>query len=145
VRPPLKTTGERAAARPDRASRPLVAAPRCRRTRGSTGRSDPLTPPRQLAYYVGKGDFRATGEEFRGHFRDLADLQAEDRVLDIGCGIGRMARALRSGGVRGRRGCPETWVREPLDAHGFDTRWVHGSWRGGSGVSYQDLVVAYRR
>lgn len=37
---------------------------------------------------------RATGEEFRGHFQSLAGLRADDRVLDIGCGIGRMARIL---------------------------------------------------
>jgi SAM-dependent methyltransferase len=59
-----------------------------------TGRRDRLTPPRRLSLYVGHGDFRATGEEFLGLFRRLADLSPEDRVLDIGCGIGRMARVL---------------------------------------------------
>jgi len=58
------------------------------------GRSDRLIPPRRMAGYVGNGDFRATGEEFRGYFQNLAGLQAHDRVLDIGCGIGRMARVL---------------------------------------------------
>lgn len=57
------------------------------------GRGDELTPPRRLDY-VGDSDFRATGEEFLGHFRELAALQPSDRVLDIGCGIGRMARVL---------------------------------------------------
>jgi SAM-dependent methyltransferase len=55
---------------------------------------DPLTPPRRLTGYVGDSDFRATGEEFLVHFCELADLQASDRVLDVGCGIGRMARVL---------------------------------------------------
>ena len=55
---------------------------------------DPLIPPRRLAGYVGDSDFAATGEEFLGHFRELAGLGAQDRVLEIGCGIGRMARVL---------------------------------------------------
>ena len=59
-----------------------------------SGRRDSLTPPRRLSNYVGHGDFQATGEEFLGLFRSLADLRPEDRVLDIGCGIGRMARVL---------------------------------------------------
>lgn len=60
----------------------------------ASGRRDRLTPPRRLSLYVGHGDFRATGEEFLELFRQLADLRNDDRVLDIGCGIGRMARAL---------------------------------------------------
>jgi SAM-dependent methyltransferase len=59
-----------------------------------TGRRDHLIPPRRMSGYVGRGDFRATGEEFLGHFRDLAGLRAQDRVLEMGCGIGRMARVL---------------------------------------------------
>jgi ubiquinone/menaquinone biosynthesis C-methylase UbiE len=59
------------------------------------GRNDPLVPPRRLNF-VGDSDFVATGEEFRRHFHELADLQPSDRVLDIGCGIGRMARVLTS-------------------------------------------------
>jgi SAM-dependent methyltransferase len=57
-------------------------------------RRDALTPPRRLTGYVGNTDFRATGAEFRGHFESMAGLRADDRVLDIGCGIGRMARIL---------------------------------------------------
>jgi SAM-dependent methyltransferase len=59
-----------------------------------TGRRDHLTPPRRMSGYVGRGDFRATGEEFLGHFRELGGLRPEDRVLEMGCGIGRMARVL---------------------------------------------------
>jgi SAM-dependent methyltransferase len=54
------------------------------------GRRDALTPPRRLIF-IGSGDFRKIGEEFLGHLKDLADVKPDDRVLDVGCGIGRMA------------------------------------------------------
>lgn len=57
------------------------------------GRGDRLVPPRRLQF-VGNSDFRATGEEFRAHLHRFARLDPQDRVLDIGCGIGRIARAL---------------------------------------------------
>jgi SAM-dependent methyltransferase len=47
-------------------------------------------------HFVGHADsdFAVTGDEFLNHFRTLGGLQPTDRVLDIGCGIGRMARPL---------------------------------------------------
>jgi SAM-dependent methyltransferase len=47
-------------------------------------------PPQELTF-CGDGDYRAIGAEFLGHFMRLADLRPNERVLDIGCGIGRMA------------------------------------------------------
>ena len=41
--------------------------------------------------FVGGGDFVATGKEFLGHFRELCDLRPDEQLLDVGCGIGRMA------------------------------------------------------
>lgn len=58
-----------------------------------SGDRDPLIPPRRLRF-VGNSDFRATGDEFRRHFREFGGLHSADRVLDIGCGSGRMARVL---------------------------------------------------
>jgi SAM-dependent methyltransferase len=54
---------------------------------------DRLVPPRRMDF-VGHSDFVATGDEFLGHFIELAQLSPDERVLDVGCGIGRMARPL---------------------------------------------------
>ena len=57
------------------------------------GRRGEFTPPRE-AMFIGPGDFEKTGEEFLGYFVELGGLQPTGRVLDVGCGIGRMARPL---------------------------------------------------
>jgi SAM-dependent methyltransferase len=57
------------------------------------GRADRLVPPRRLDF-VGHSDFVDTGDEFLRHFTHLAALGRDERVLDVGCGIGRMARPL---------------------------------------------------
>lgn len=54
------------------------------------GLGDPLLPPRKLAR-IGSGDFRQTGAEFLRYFIDLGELKPTDAVLDVGCGVGRMA------------------------------------------------------
>lgn len=57
------------------------------------GRRDRLTPPARLQN-VGEGDFGAIGEQSVHYLRALASLRPTDRVLDLGCGIGRTARVL---------------------------------------------------
>jgi SAM-dependent methyltransferase len=49
-----------------------------------------LAIPRGIAF-VGKGDFEKTGHEYLDLFKHLGSLEPNQRVLDIGCGIGRMA------------------------------------------------------
>lgn len=60
-----------------------------------SGRADRLVPPRRLDF-VGHSDFVRTGDEYLELFRTLGALKPTDRVLDVGSGIGRMARPLTS-------------------------------------------------
>jgi SAM-dependent methyltransferase len=52
---------------------------------------DSLPAPAPENIFVGDGDYRAIGVEYLGHFVRIGGLTPHDRVLDIGCGIGRMA------------------------------------------------------
>jgi SAM-dependent methyltransferase len=51
-------------------------------------------PPHRLRGYAGGGDFAATGQEHLNYFIELGKLRPDDKVLDVGCGIGRMALPL---------------------------------------------------
>jgi SAM-dependent methyltransferase len=51
---------------------------------------DDLIPPDELIY-IGGGNFQAIGREFFRYLVDLGGLQPDHRVLDVGCGIGRLA------------------------------------------------------
>jgi len=55
------------------------------------GRNRFLPVPPSEDNFVGDGDYLAIGTEFLGHFIELGGLQEHERVLDVGCGIGRMA------------------------------------------------------
>jgi len=51
---------------------------------------DIMIPPEAMIF-VGGGDFEKAGLKFKNYFIKLGNLQPNDRVLDVGCGIGRMA------------------------------------------------------
>ncbi len=59
------------------------------------GRRNPMIPPRAKSRIFGiDNNFELVGQEFLGHFKNLADLKPDEQVLEVGCGIGRMAVAL---------------------------------------------------
>lgn len=55
-----------------------------------TGKRDALTPP-QWMNFVGGGNFKQIGEEFYHYFVDICRIKPNENVLEVGCGIGRMA------------------------------------------------------
>lgn len=61
----------------------------------ATGKADPLSPPRRLrnvgSNSIFRNDFHSIGAELMGYFIEHGKVQPGDRVLDIGCGVGRMA------------------------------------------------------
>ena len=54
-------------------------------------KKEELVPPQKLNSFVGGGDFKQIGEEFFKYFVELGSLKPNQRVLDVGCGTGRMA------------------------------------------------------
>lgn len=90
--------------------------------------SDGLPYPTQelMARSAGSLDvkqFNAVGEEFLGHLKNLCGLQPHHAVLDVGCGVGRIARKLT--GVLSAEGSyrgfdvaqlPVEWCRKNITA-----------------------------
>jgi len=58
-----------------------------------SGQRDDLVPPKSMVF-IGGSAYKEVGDEFFGYFKTLGGLKPTDCVLDVGCGIGRMARPL---------------------------------------------------
>ncbi len=58
-----------------------------------TGTRPELVPPKGMIF-TGSGNFVAQGDTFLEYFKEYANLKPNHRVLDVGSGIGRMARPL---------------------------------------------------
>ena len=58
-----------------------------------TGKREEMVPPRRMVF-VGAGDYKKIGEHFKKVFIEVGGLKPTDHVLDVGSGIGRMARPL---------------------------------------------------
>ncbi len=50
--------------------------------------------PARSQIFIGDSHFEATGNEFFNYFKNIGDLQPDETVLEVGCGIGRMALPL---------------------------------------------------
>lgn len=72
-----------------------------------TKKNNPMIPPPELDF-VGGDNFEANGKKFFGYFTDLGALKPDEKVLDVGCGIGRMAIPLT------------TYLSKNGEYHGFD-------------------------
>lgn len=71
------------------------------------GGRDKLTPPKSMIF-VGDGDYKEIGLEFKKYFIDLAELKPNEKILEVGCGIGRMAVPLTN------------YISPAGEYHGFD-------------------------
>jgi len=54
-------------------------------------KSDPLVPPKGMTF-VGSGNFELIGDKFANHIINTIPIRPEEIILDVGCGIGRIAR-----------------------------------------------------
>jgi SAM-dependent methyltransferase len=71
-------------------------------------------PPKRLNF-VGSAEFEKIGKEFFGYLKKYTELKENEKVLDIGCGIGRIAIPLQS--YLGKEGAYEGF---DIDKRGID-------------------------
>lgn len=55
-----------------------------------TGKRNPMIPPKGMIF-TGSGDFEKSGKALMQLCIDYADLKPDSALLDVGCGIGRLA------------------------------------------------------
>jgi SAM-dependent methyltransferase len=91
-------------------------------------------PPKELigAAYIGGGDFTEIGETFVRYFIELCQLESDERVIDVGCGLGRMAIPLTAYLTRGTYHGLDVnqksieWCRENISGRqpNFEFEWI---------------------
>jgi SAM-dependent methyltransferase len=54
-------------------------------------KSDNLIPPKGMTF-VGSGNFKLIGDKFFNHIQETTNISPDISILDVGCGIGRIAR-----------------------------------------------------
>lgn len=54
----------------------------------------PMTPPAMTSFLVGGGDFHSVGKAIKESLIQTTDLTESSKILEIGCGYGRVAVAL---------------------------------------------------
>jgi SAM-dependent methyltransferase len=97
---------------------PYVVAWRARHWFRAIFVPDPFDPPMESGS-PGVGDFRQIGDHFLELFETLGGLKPDDRVLEIGCSVGRMAAPLTRSIV-----APGTY--DGLDISKRSIRWSAG-------------------
>jgi len=55
------------------------------------GESERVLPPKRMRILVGDGDFEEIGKDLLQALIEIGGLKPNERVLDVGCGIGRVA------------------------------------------------------
>ena len=98
---------------------------------GITGKRGPMVPPRGNVF-VGAGDFVKQGAHILEMLKGYAGLRPDSKVLDIGCGIGRLAVPLteylsKEGSYDGfdivKKGID--WCREKISSRYPNFRFLH--------------------
>jgi ubiquinone/menaquinone biosynthesis C-methylase UbiE len=93
------------------------------RADSETHKKDDLKPSEGMiaSTMIGGGDYEVVGKEFFQFFLDIGELKPDESVLDVGCGLGRMAMPLT--GYLKDGGCYEgfdilsegiTWCKENI-------------------------------
>lgn len=97
------------------------------------GKRPPMVPPKGLTF-TGAGDFIQEGEKYATYFKQFG-LQPHHQVLDVGCGLGRMAVPLtgflnQSGGYLGFDIMPQAinWSKKAIASRfpNFQFQLYHG-------------------